>query len=928
MQLNNSRKLISIIVAAVAILGVLFVLLSNFYIDYLWFSETGYTQIFLKEIVTKLQLGVPMFVILSVLLLIYFSLIKKSINKNTIVVVGKKKIDVVALVAALIVGFIITFIATNALWYRFLEFMNAESFDVVDPLFNRDVSFYIFQLPFLESLFSVLTLVVLIVFVSTLLFTAAYFWMQKTPQMDVEVGVDHRLQELKDFAMHFGSIMVKQIGIFLALFFILTAFSFYLRRFGLLFSVSDISYGAGYTDTAVRLPVYTAMIFLSLAAAVASIILGFRKKLKLMAIAPIVLIAVSFVGGIAGVVVENYVVGPNQYGREEAYLERHIEYTTKAYGLENVVTEEFSARQDITVEDLQENELTVKNIPINDYRPTLDVYNSIQAFRVYYQFHDVDIDRYTINDEYTQVFISAREMDNEQLETNARTWINQHLKYTHGFGVAMSPVNRVNEVGQPDLAIQDIPPVSNNNITISEPRIYFGELTNTYAITNGATPEFDYPEGSDNQENFYEGTAGISMGFFNRLAFTINLREPNILLSSEISGESRILIRRNIIDRLQTLAPFLAYDEDPYIVASQGKLYWIIDAFTLSNRYPYAQPYGADRQFNYVRNSVKVVVDAYNGDVTFYQVEEDDPIADVYENIYQDIFVSISEMPADLRSHVRYSQEMFDIQADIYRTYHMTNTRVFYNKEDQWELPRQVYGSQKATETVESTYLVMKLPEREEEFTLMVPFTARERDNMVAWMAAMNDGDNYGDIIVYTFPKQSLVYGPMQIEQRVDQDTVISPQLTLLGQQGSEVIRGNMMAIPIEQAILYIEPVYIRASDSERSLPEVKKIVVSYNNRIVMADSLQEGLQEIFGDSDSGDGDDGQDPGDGTPGDLNALIQQANQLFSQAQQAQQSGDWSSYGQLLDELEDVLQQLEELQLGSDETTEVVEQTVEQ
>ncbi|QSX09607.1 UPF0182 family protein [Alkalibacter rhizosphaerae] len=931
MQSNKSKKLLTIIIAAVAILGALFALFSNFYIDYLWFKETGYTQVFFKEIVTKLQLGVPMFLISTILLYFYFRFIKKYVNKSSIVVIREKKKDFISLGAGAVVGLVLTVIATNALWYRILEYVNAEPFGVLDPIFNKDVSFYVFQLPFLESLFNVLSLVVFVIFVATLVYTAMFFWFKKSPQVEVEVGVDHRVQELKDFLMSFGNIMVKQVGIFVALFFILTAYSYYLRRFGLLFSVSEISYGAGYTDSTVRLPVYTAMIFLSLASAAASIFFGFRKKLKWIAIAPVVMIAVSFLGGAAGLVVENYVVGPNQFGREEAYLERHIDFTTKAYGLENVVTKEFSAKQNITLEDLEENERTISNIPINDYRPTLDVYNSIQAFRIYYQFHDVDIDRYELDGDYTQVFISAREMDNQQLEENARTWINQHLKYTHGFGVAMSPVNRINEVGQPDLAIKDIPPMSNNNITIEEPRIYFGELTDTYAITNAKTPEFDYPEGSNNKENFYTGNAGIPLNFFNRLAFTINLGETKILLSSEITGESKMLIRRNIIERLQTIAPFLAYDEDPYVVASEGKLYWIVDAFTLSDRYPYAKPFGEEGTFNYVRNSVKVVIDAYNGDVTFYQVEPDDPLATVYENIYKDILVPIDQMPADLRSHVRYSQEMFDIQADMYRTYHMTNARVFYNKEDQWELPRQIYGAEKQIEMVESTYLIMKLPEREEEFTLMVPFTARQRDNMVAWMAAMNDGDSYGDIMVYTFPKQTLVYGPMQIEQRVDQDTVISPQLTLLGQQGSEVIRGNMMAIPIEEAILYIEPVYIRARDSDRSLPEVKKIIVSYNNRIIMADSLQDGLNQIFGisdpDDDEGDGDDEQ-PGVVIPGDLNSLILEANTLFDQAQEAQQNGDWAEYGRLIQELEDVLSQLQTLQLGVPETPlpETIEESV--
>ncbi|MBF7097320.1 UPF0182 family membrane protein [Alkalibacter mobilis] len=909
---KNANKFLIAAVAALMLLGTVFVMLSNFYIDFLWFSETGFTNVFFKELVTKLQIAVPLFVVMTIILFFYFKFIKKYAKKSGVVEVKTKKFDYLSLGAGAVSSLIITTIATNALWYRLLEFVNAKSFDVSDPIFNKDVSFYVFKLPLLESIFSVMSIVLFIVFVVTILFTAGFFWTQKSPKVDVEVGVDHRAQEIKDFFIKFGNIMVKQIGVFVGLFFLLTAFSYYLRRFGLLFSPSEISYGAGYTDTTVRLRLYTVMMFLSLAAAAASVIFGFRKKIKHIIAAPVILIAVSFLGGILGFIVESYIVGPNQYGKEEPYLQRHIEYTIKAYGLENVETKPFSAKQPITYEDLEENNLTISNIPINDYRPTLDMYNSIQGIRIYYQFNDIDIDRYIVDGEYTQTFISAREMNNDQLEENAKTWINQHLKYTHGFGIAVSPVNKVNEVGQPDLAVKDIPPVSDNEIQVEEPRIYFGESTDTYAITNAKTPEFDYPEGSDNKENFYEGTAGINLNLINRAAFALNQGEIKILLSTEITGDSKILIRRNIVERVKTIAPFLAYDEDPYIVASEGKLYWIMDAFTLSDRYPYSKPYSETTSFNYIRNSIKVVVDAYDGDVTFYQVEETDPIATMYNNIYDGIFKPIDEMPEDLRGHVRYSQEMFDIQAEIYRTYHMANTRVFYNKEDQWELPRQIYGSQKEVEQVESTYLIMKLPERESEFTLMVPYTARQKDNMVAWMAAMNDGENYGEIIVYTFPKQSLIYGPMQIEQRVDQDTVISPQLTLLGQQGSEVIRGNMMAIPIEEAILYVEPVYIKARDSERSLPEVKKIIVSYDNKIVMADSLEDGLKQIFGGPAEDDGDDDEEPGIVIPGDLNSLISEANDLFDRAQEAQRNGDWAGYGQLIQELEDILNQLQELQ----------------
>jgi uncharacterized membrane protein (UPF0182 family) len=912
-HINKSNKVLTIIILILGIIGGAFALSSRFYIDYLWFAEMGYTQVFLKEIVTKTQIFIPMFITLTIIVYFYFEFLKKVALQGKVITIIKKKVDIIPLGASTVLSFVITFLATNALWYKLLEFINAEPFNVKDPIFGKDISFYVFKLPFLDSLHAVLSSILFLVFISTIIFTAGYYLSKSAVQ--TEVGEEKR-PDLKKFFIQLGKIMTKQIGVFIGLFFLLAAFGYYLQSLELLYSPSGISFGAGYTDSVIRLRLYQVLMYMSIGASVISIVAGFRRKLKLFFIAPTLIIVVSFLGGVVGLIVENYVVVPNQFGKEEQYLKRHIEYTRKAYGIENVRVQEFSAQQDITIEDIEENDLTIKNIPINDYRPTLDMYNSIQGFRIYYEFNDVDIDRYIIDGEYTQVFISAREMNNDKLEENAKTWINQHLKYTHGFGIAVSPVNKVNEVGQPDLTVKDIPPRSTSpEIQVDEPRIYFGESTNTYAITNAKTAEFDYPEGSDNQENFYEGTAGISLNLLNRLAFAIQESDLKILLSSEITSESKILIKRNITERISEIAPFLSYDEDPYIVASEGKLYWIMDAFTVSNRYPYAQPFDQGNTFNYIRNSIKVVVDAYNGDVVFYQVEEDDPIANVYKKIYPDIFKPIDEMPQDLRSHVRYSQDMFDVQADIYRTYHMQNTRVFYNKEDQWELPRQIYGSEKEVENIESTYLIMKLPEREAEFTLMVPYTARQKDNMVAWMAAMNDGDSYGDIMVYTFPKQSLVYGPMQIEQRIDQDTIISPQLTLLGQQGSQVIRGNMMAIPVEEAILYVEPVYIKARDSERSLPEVKKIVVSYKNRIIMADSLQEGLTQIFGEYE--DDDENENP---VEQDLSSLIIQANSLFEGAQRAQREGNWAEYGELISQLEEVLNQLNAIQESNSQSQE--------
>ncbi|HCX64166.1 MAG TPA: UPF0182 family protein, partial [Eubacteriaceae bacterium] len=806
-------------------------------------------------------------------------------------------------------------------------FIHAEPFGVTDPIFDMDVSFYVFQLPFLESLYSVLSTTLFILIVVTVAYTIVHFFNNQNVGMNIPN--EEQQHEIKNYFVGLSHVATKQIGIFIGLFFLLNAFRYFLNMFTLLYSSSSILYGAGFTDSVIRLNLYKVVIVVSLIGAVFSIVSGMRKKLKPLIIAPVITIAVIFLGGVVALLVENFYVEPNQFTREEPFIERHIEYTREAYGLTNVEEKEFDSAQNITEDDLDFNAATLDNIPINDYRPILDVYNSIQGFRLYYQFNDVDADRYTIDGNLMKMFVGARELDNSRLDTNAQTWVNMHLKYTHGFGVAASPANKVDEVGQPELSVKDIPPETDHpELELEEPRIYFGESTDTYAITNTKSAEFDYPDGSANQENFYDGDAGINISFLNRLMFAIHEGTARILVSSEINSDSKMLMRRNISERVSEIAPFLSYDSDPYVVVSEGRLHWIIDGFTTSQRYPYSQPIGSEAPFNYIRNSVKVVIDAYNGDVTYYIMEPDDPIVNVYASIYPDLFKPIEEMSDDLRSHVRYSQQMFDIQADMYRTYHMDNPRVFYNREDEWELPRQIYGSEKEIEEVESTYLMMALPEEpEEEFTLMVPFTARQRDNMVGWMAALNDGENYGDLIVYRFPKQSLVYGPMQIEQRIDQDTIISPQLTLLGQQGSQVIRGNMMTIPIEESIFYVEPIYIKAEDAERSIPEMKKVIVAYENEIVMADTLEQALTDMFGIETEGEpgesdeeGDESQEPEMEDPalpdveiiGEMPELIDQANQLFDQAQQAQQEGNWAEYGDKIAELEEVLKSLEEMQ----------------
>ena len=814
----------------------------------------------------------------------------------------------------IVIAGIIAYFITDRLWAELLQFVNQTGFDQTDPLFGRDLSFYFFTLHFIKSDYNEIMVCFLAMAVITLLYTAYVVFREK----DFRVQTPENFMDIdfKSVSRAFLHIASRQIGTFLALFFILLAIGFFIDRYELVYGGTGMVYGAGATDIDVGLKLLYVKIALCLLAAVGSVMAGFKKRFKLLVAGPVLLIVVVFVGGVAQTAYENLVVVPNQFSKEEPYIQMNIDSTRSAYGLDAVEVKEFDPSQNITAQDLQENDATISNIPINDIIPTKDMYNSLQGIRNYYQFADVDVDRYTIDGSYTQTFGGIREMNNEALNEDAKTWVNQHLKYTHGFGAAASPVRRTNAVGQPELILKDIPPATDYSaLAIEEPRVYFGEADYPYAIVGAKTPEFDYPEGDNNQENWYEGSAGIELNLLNRLAFALYYGSPEMLLSGEITPDSRILINRNVMDRVEKIAPFLQYNDSPYMVISEGRLYWMIDGFTISDKYPYAQPYtvdGVSAGNNYVHNPVKIVVDAYNGDVTFYQVE-DEPMLETISKIYPGMIKDISEMPEDLRSHIRYSKTMFDIQAQIYATYHMTNTQVFYNREDVWETAHQFYGASKEEVAIDSSYTIMKLPGRDTEFLITNTYTPSNKDNMIAWLAGASDGEDYGKLLVYQFPKQELVYGPMQIEQRIDQNTTISPQLTLLGQQGSTVMRGNMMTIPIENAILYVEPIYIQASGGSNNLPEVKKVIVSYQNDIVMADTLDAALSQIF-DYDSGTDAKAQAAGNNTTTTASAnpsdLAKQASDLFNAAKEAQQSGDWAGYGDKLNELEGVLNSLKE------------------
>jgi len=906
------------VIPSVIILILIFIASFNsiieFITDYQWFKELNLTDTYLKRLKTQFTIGIPTFVLLSVFIYFYFRFIKKGhyrisgIDASTI---NDKWLNRGFMIVSLFISFIISRVFIANLWFNILQFVNKTSFNIKDPIFNNDISFYVFVLPLLKSVVGLLLFLIIMLLILTFMAYVMLFSFRRGNSTEFDSDDLFRSRRIPSFLNNKAlKNAVFQLGVLGSSILVILGINLWLNTYELLYSSRGVIFGAGFTDVNITLWVYRAM-------AVASLIYAFiflmsirRRSFKKAVIGLVVLLAISIIGNIAGGLVQRFIVEPDEISKEEKYIEYHIEYTQKAYGLDDVEEREFPVSQDLTKEDLLENQDIVNNIRINDYLPIAQTYNQLQAIRLYYTFNDVDIDRYMVDGKYTQVFLSARELDQESLQTV--TWINKHLKYTHGYGIVLSPVNAVTASGQPDLLIKNIPPVSDSDLKIERPEIYFGESTNDYIIVNTDEMEFDYPEGSDNKHTTYEGTAGIELKGINRLLYAIREKNYKILVSSNINSDSRIVMYRNIMDRVNRIAPFMEYDEDPYIVLNQddGKLYWIIDGYTVTDKYPYSKPYSEKTDINYIRNSVKVVIDAYNGTTRFYIFDEDDPIVQTYKKIFPDLFVDGSEMPQGLLSHIRYPQTFFDIQSEVYRIYHIDNPMVFYNEEDLWDIAQEKYMSDVLQ--VESNYVMFKLPDEEKvEFLLTVPYTPRTKPNMTSLFVARNDGEDYGKLFIYKFPKGITVDGPMMVESRIDQNTAISEELTLWSQQGSRVLRGNMIIVPIGNSLLYVEPIYLE-SDNENSLPEMKRVVVSFKDKIVMKESLKEALENIFGTMDEVQEEvpPSEEIEEREEGDIQELVNKANELYNSAKEALKDGNWADYGKYMDELEKVL-----IQMGS-------------
>jgi len=882
---------------------------AGLYTTWLWFQQLGYQTVFTTTLVTKAALGAAVGLITAVVIWLNLKLALRLSPETEHVarhfVIEGQEIPTpdfsglaprLAPLVALAIG-VFTGLAGWGSWETFLRFRHQVPFGETDPIFGRDIAFYFFTLPALDAFSEWLLLLVVVSLVGAALIYVIHG--------AIDFGVSRMSLNIEHGAR------AHMLGLFAALFLIL-AYEAYLARPGLLFGESGPVTGASYTDVHASLPIISArMVVAVIIAALAIVSVFFRSNRLILAGVGLYLLTIA-AGWIYPAVVQRFSVAPNELAKETPFIQYNIAATRKAFALDRVEERELTGEKALTNQDIQKNQQTINNIRLWDQRPLLDTFGQLQELRQYYDFHAVDNDRYLINGELKQVMLSPRELSSESLPN--RNWINEHLTFTHGFGLTLGPVDQVTAQGQPVLYIKDIPPASSvPSLKIDRPEIYFGEMSNDRVYVKTNAKEFDFPAGEENVFKNYEGEGGVSIGSrWRQLLFAIRFGDLKLMLSNDMTADSRVLFDRNIRDRLTRVAPFLRFDDDPYMVIHEGRLFWITDAYTLSDRYPYSQTVNG---VNYIRNSVKAVVDAYHGHTQLYVADERDPLIQTYARIYPGTLKPLAEMPEGLRAHLRYPEYIFNFQSHVYSTYHMDQPQVFYNKEDLWTAASMGQSDGK-TQPMEPYYTIMKLPgERSEEFILMLPFTPKDKNNLAAWMAARSDGEHYGKLVVYRFPKQKVIYGPNQVVALINQDPEISRQRTLWDQRGSSVNMGTLMVIPVEESLIYVQPLYLRAEQGR--IPELRRVIVAAADRIAMEPTLEASLARIFGEALAGDPKT-QGP-DVKPGEAPAqaqaptapttnLAEQAKQHYDRAMQAQREGDWARYGEEVKRLGAVLEQM--------------------
>jgi len=930
----------------------------SIYPDWLWFENLGFSPVFWTMLLSKFGFGLSIWLLLILIICLNLYVAKRlnpgdgpgtafkpADGYGSQIGLSERAINSLLVASILILGLIIASKGSHQ-WDMLLRYLYQQPFGTTDPIFNRDIGFYLFSLPFYIFVRNGLLVLLILAGLVTM------GWYLKNGALQIEGEFSQAEGTPISLPKITIALKVKKHLVFLGgIIVLLLAWDYHLKMYRLMYSTQGPAFGASYTDVHINVLAYKVLIIVSLGFALVLFLNAFKFRTKLILLSGgIWMGSVLVFASLLPILVQKFIVKPNELAKESPYIAYNIDYTREAYNLNRIKKVNFEVNDKLSAEDLKRHDVTIQNIRIWDERPLLQTYRQIQTIRLYYGFKDVDVDRYLINNQYRQVMLAARELMVNQLPPQANTWVNRHLIYTHGYGLALSPVNEATSEGLPRLFIKDVPPSFEPDLKIERPEIYYGEKTDEYVLVKTKTKEFDYPKGDKNVYTIYQGRGGVPIrSFFRRLLFAVEFLDPQILFTTYLSQESKIMYNRLIGGRAGLIAPFLDYDGDPYLVVSEGKLYWIQDAYTTSDMYPYSsRSYGRfrNKRLNYIRNSVKITINAYNGEVVFYIIDEKDPIVKTYSSIFPDLFKPFDEMPADLKKHIRYPKDLFEIQAITYTKYHMEDVQVFYNQEDLWQIPDELYGGSR--QEMKPYYIIIRLSEEEkEEFLLMLPFTPSKKDNMIGWLAARMDLPNYGNLLVYKLPKEKLVYGPMQIEARVDQQTDISRELSLWGQRGSRVIRGNLLVIPIGDTFIYVEPVYLEAkqeksessstespqprgfakprrgsapvsSQQDKSrvaaLPELKRVIVAFGKRLIMDENLDKALSSVLG---------GQifpkqlaSPSIPQSQDISNLGVLALEHYNKANDYLRQGNWTAYGRELENLEKILKELSSITKGKE------------
>jgi uncharacterized membrane protein (UPF0182 family) len=895
-----SKKVLWIImpiVIAIIIIGGF----ADWVIEWMWLDNLGYDQVFWTIKVTQALLLICSLTVALLYVLPNMNILGKKFSMMSfgqsplaqlnLQNISTRKIKNVFYGLGTIISVFFSF-AFFMRWDTYFRFHWNETFGQIDPIFGNDIGFYLFRLPFIELIQNSL---VSLVFFVTIAIIILYVYSGA-----LSITSSKRISA--------ASGITKHISINLGIWLLLLSWGYYLERYNLLYSPNGAAYGASYVDLTIKLPVIWILCILCVVLALLAFFQIFKNRFKWLLVGGVATIVIGVLGnGLLPGIIQTYVVAPSELQLEEQYIENSIDQTRKAYALDRMETQPYSAQpaEEMSWSTVQDNEQTIENIRLWDPRLLIQTYRQLQEIRLYYQFYNVDVDRYQTDEGYMQMMVSARELT-EDLPEQANTWVNRRLQYTHGYGLVMSPVAQEGSQGDPRLVIKDIPPVTEMGLQVDQPAIYYGQHNSDYKIVNTNVQELDYPRGDENVYTNYQGSSGVPIGgLFNQLLFAWEFGDINILLTDYINDNSKIIFWKRVQERVERIAPFLQMEDDPYLVLDEGKLFWIQDAYTTSPHYPYSEPY--NNEYNYIRNSVKVVVDAYNGSVDFYVSDENDPVLNVYRDIFPDMFNPIEEMPGGLRQHVRYPIHYFKAQIEKYNEYHMTTPQVFYNNEDLWTRPNEKYGGQSIK--MEPYYVLTKLPGQEElQYLLISPLTPNNRDNMIGWIAANSDYPNYGEVSVYQLPKERLILGPAQIEARIDQDTEISRQLALWDQRGSRVIRGNLMVIPIENSFIYVEPVFLIAEGVD--IPQLQRVIATSGEKIAMQPTLWQSIEALYGEREriaSAEIDTATVTPVQQTGATSEEFSQLRQLWSEAREALQNSNWEEFGNKMNEIEDILNQ---------------------